>query len=108
MMKRNCTNCRKRKTCTAICDKIEEFVNQDNIGSWSKIRFTNNIDERIIDTNPKILSTTEIIIQNYYIDRMTVKQISETHYKSRQYIYKIIRKYSNILKENLLKSSKNS
>jgi DNA-directed RNA polymerase specialized sigma subunit len=46
-------------------------------------------------------------LQNYFIDRMKPKDIAERYYKSQQYVYRIIKKYSKIIAENIKKAAKN-
>lgn len=101
----NCKTCPLYKCCSSLCSDAIAYINQDaDPKSWRKIRPTDQI-ERIQTTKmPDNLSTTEIILQFYFIDRMEVREISNRLFKSRQYIHKVIKKYSNILKQNIQKS----
>jgi hypothetical protein len=53
---------------------------------------------------PDGVGTTEAILQNYFIDRMTTKEIAEHYNKSQRYINKTIKHYKSILIENIKKS----
>jgi len=100
-----CKQCPKYQHCVALCKKAEAFINQDyNKKAWSKIRPTDQI-ERIQQTKmPLQLGTTEIILQLFFLDRKSPKEIADTLYKSRRYINKVIHKYKSILAENIKKS----
>jgi DNA-directed RNA polymerase specialized sigma subunit len=103
----NCTKCPARAKCTKLCKKMEEYVNQDiNPRAWNKIRPSENIEKVQTSKMPDNLSTTEIILQFYFIDRMTPQEIANKLFKSDKYVYKIIKKYSDILKENIQKTAK--
>ncbi len=102
-----CEKCNKRTKCKALCLEAEDYINQDiNPDSWIKIKPSASIERRQVTTMPDSVSTTEIILQNYFIDRMTPGEIADNLYKSRQYIYKVINKYSLILKQNIQKTAR--
>lgn len=103
-----CKPCPLYKTCRKPCGLIDDYINQDeNIEAWEKISFTNKI-EQIGDAKMRdSVSTTEAILQNYFLDRMTPKEIAEKNYKSQQYVYKVIKKYSVIIAENIKKAAEN-
>jgi hypothetical protein len=87
---------------------MEAYVNQDaNDEAWSQIRPNDYIDSWGNINMPDILSTTETILQNYFLDRMKPQDIAERHYKSKQYVYYVIHKYTKIISQNIKKSVKN-
>lgn len=99
-----CDRCRRRNKCVYPCKHVEDYINQDNnTEQWAKMTFTPLIDESGTIEMPSILSTTEIIVQNYFLDRMSIKEIAIMHYKSRQYVSRVVAKYKRIMKENLKK-----
>jgi DNA-directed RNA polymerase specialized sigma subunit len=101
-----CTDCPKRAKCKHLCYRAEEYVNQDNDDEpWINISSAERIEQLEAKTMETV-STTEAILQNYFIDRMTVKEIAEKHCKSRQYVHKLIKKFTKILSSNIKKSIK--
>lgn len=102
----NCQECKHYLNCRQPCQEIDDFINQDdNEDAWLKIRFTDKI-ERCDLKNRDGVSTTEAILQNYFIDRMEPKEIAEKYFKSRQYVYWVIKKYTSIIAANIKKSVK--
>ena len=101
-----CSSCTKRKYCKSPCEPVERYINQDNNDdTWMNVVFTERI-EQIQCKNREGVSITEAILQNYFLDRMKPKEISEKYYKSQQYVYWVIKKYSKIIAENIKKSVK--
>jgi hypothetical protein len=86
---------------------MEIYANQDNNDdAWRQIVIMEEIEEcpsRLCEG----VSTTEAILQNYFIDRIEVKKIAERYYKSRQYIHYIIRKHKIRMAEIIKKSVEN-
>jgi DNA-directed RNA polymerase specialized sigma subunit len=108
MEKLNCKDCVHYKYCHRPCIAVSKYINQDeNEDAWLKIKFTNKIEIRPNAKMKESVSTTEVILQNYFIDRMKPKDIAERYYKSQQYVYRIIKKYSKIIAENIKKAAKN-
>ena len=90
----NCNECSKYLKCRTPCNKVEDYINQDNDEEqWLNISFTDRIEVFEVKSKDTV-STTEAILQNYFIDRMTPKEIAEKHYKSQQYVYWVIKKYT--------------
>jgi radical SAM protein with 4Fe4S-binding SPASM domain len=99
-----CPRCKHYKICTEPCGKVDRFSNQDdNEDAWKNVRPIAHI-ENLTKEVPKGLSTCEAILINYFVDRMTPPQIAKKHYKSRQYVYRIIKRYSAIIIQNIKKS----
>jgi DNA-directed RNA polymerase specialized sigma subunit len=104
---KQCTDCLEYKQCKEPCREVEAYINQDdNADAWIKIRPSEHIEQWGAAKMPDNVSTTEVILQNYFIDRMQPKEIAEKHYKSKQYVYRIIKKYSAIITENIKKAAK--
>lgn len=108
-MKKSCLNCSKRPKCTSICSSAEEYIGQDyNEEVWLNISFTDRTDKlepcKVKKMMDKV-STTEAILQNYFLDRMKPQDIAKRYYKSPQYVYWLIKKYSKIIAENIKKST---
>jgi DNA-directed RNA polymerase specialized sigma subunit len=103
----SCKGCPLYRKCKIPCPEVNQYINQDeNEDAWLKIRFTNKIE--IWDAKTKeSVSTTEAILQNYFLDRMKPKDIAERYYKSPQYVYRVIKKYSKIMIENIKKAAQN-
>jgi DNA-binding CsgD family transcriptional regulator len=53
---------------------------------------------------PDKLTTTEIILQLYFVDKKTTKEIMDIVMVSQQYVSKTILKYKPIIVENIKKS----
>jgi hypothetical protein len=88
------------------CEQVEDYINQDyNEDDWLKISFTDRIEGYEMKTKDTV-STTEAILQNYFIDRMNPKEIAEKHYKSQQYIYWLIKKYTVLIANAIKKACK--
>lgn len=96
-MVKSCIDCPKREECIKTCKAVNKYINQDDDPElWKNVIPINYIE----DCESKIkqgVSTTEAILQNYFIDRLTIPQIANKYYKSRQYIHKTIKKYSRIM-----------
>lgn len=107
MEMKQCTECPDYKSCKEPCSEVEAFINQDeNPNAWLKIRPSEHIEQWGCTKMPDNVSTTEAILQNYFIDRMKPKDIADRYYKSQQYVYYVIKKYSKIITENIKKSVK--
>ena len=105
---KSCKDCPLYKDCKKVCLEVSQYINQDeNEDAWIKIRFTNKIEIRPNAKMKESVSTTEVILQNYFIDRMKPKDIAERYYKSPQYVYRVIKKYSRIMIENIKKAAQN-
>ena len=103
----SCKGCPLYHKCKIPCPEVNEYINQDeNEDAWLKIHFTNKIEVWDAKTKESV-STTEAILQNYFLDRMKPKDIAERYYKSQQYVYRIIKKYSKIMIENIKKAAQN-
>ena len=104
----DCTSCKKRLKCKKLCPSALLYVNQDdNPEAWRHITFK----EDITASNgkmPDAVSTTEAILQNYFIDRKEVKEIAESYCKSRQYIHYVIQKHKKRMAEIIKKEVENS
>lgn len=108
MEKLNCKDCVHYKYCHRPCIAVLQYINQDeNEEAWVRIRFTDKIEAKGNIKGKEAVSTTEVILQNYFIDRMKPKDIAEKYYKSKQYVYRIIKKYSKIMIENIKKAAQN-
>jgi DNA-directed RNA polymerase specialized sigma subunit len=108
MEKLSCKDCVHYKYCHRPCIAVLQYISQDeNEDAWLKIKFTNKIEIRPNAKMKESVSTTEVILQNYFIDRMKPKDIAERYYKSQQYVYRIIKKYSKIMIENIKKAAQN-
>jgi DNA-directed RNA polymerase specialized sigma subunit len=105
-MTTRCCDCPYFKHCKSLCPEAESYADQDNHPeAWFKIKSTDKI-EMIQPTFPEKLSTTEIILQFYFIDRMDVREIAKKTFKSRQYVHRIIKRYSQIIKQTIKKTIK--
>jgi hypothetical protein len=92
--------------CKSPCKAIEEYIAQDtNDEQWLNIYFTDRIEVYEMESKETV-STTEVILQNYFIDRMSPKEIAEKHYKSQQYIYWLIKKYTVLIAKAIKQSCK--
>lgn len=98
----NCQDCPKYLKCRQLCPDAEKYVSQDET-QWQKICFTVQIEEMEIKPMSG-LSTTEAILQNYFIERTEPKEIAKNLKISKQYVYRVIKKYSEIIKKNIKKS----
>jgi DNA-directed RNA polymerase specialized sigma subunit len=108
MEKLSCKDCSHYKYCKKPCIAVLQYINQDeNEEAWVRIRFTDKIEAKGNIKGKEAVSTTEVILQNYFIDRMKPKDIAERYYKSQQYVYRIIKKYSKIIAENIKKAAQN-
>lgn len=102
----SCDDCPAKIKCNKLCTKMEIYVNQDNNEeAWMRIKPKAYIEKYQKVIFPS-LSTTEVILQNYFIDRMEIKEIAESHCKSRQYVHRVVKKYTGILIDNIKKSAK--
>jgi hypothetical protein len=99
-----CPTCNKYTKCQKLCLQAERYINQDeDPDHWDKIKPVAYIEQCNKKTQPN-LSTSEIILCNYFIDRMEVKEIAILHYKSRQYVHRLIKKYTQLIIKNIKKS----
>ena len=100
-----CPSCPDYEACTKPCKKLERFLNHDDgLESWKKIKTVSHLNGKHAKEMPQGLSTCEAILINYFIDRLTPAQIANKHYKSRQYIHRVIKKYSKLIIQNIKKS----
>jgi DNA-directed RNA polymerase specialized sigma subunit len=105
---RPCNQCRKYIKCHHLCSKAEKYTSQDDDEEqWLKIRFTDKIEACGDGKMTDKVSTTEAMLQNYFIDRMKPKEIAERYYKSQQYVYWVIKKYSKVMIHYIKKSIEN-
>lgn len=93
----DCSRCPRRPTCRTLCQKAEEYAGQDeDKKQWEDVRFMPEIDNLTPPprgTTPDNLSVTELILQSYFLDRMSIQEIAVQHYRSRQYVYRLIARY---------------
>lgn len=101
----DCIQCVKKKKCITLCAEAEAYVNQDNRDdtAWIKIKPKAYIDQ-MKGVKMEGVTTTEAILQNYFVDRMDPKDIAKKYYKSTQYVYWLIKKYKAIIADNIKKS----
>ena len=105
MKKIDCMKCQHYKYCKKPCPAALEYIDQDNVDkSWRDIDLTNTIDQYRPSEAAK-LSTTENILIDYFINAMKPVDIAQKHYKSRQYVHKIIKKYSSLMIVSIKKST---
>ena len=120
-----CQDCPKKETCTELCEEAEAYVNQDYIPP-EDCQFCPNRDYCSVDfmegglcpmkgfydsdlINPEEIeenitkSNEEIIIELFFIERKRVTQIARMISVSQPYVTKVVKKYKEILRENLLK-----
>ena len=100
-----CPSCPDYIDCDKPCIKLERFLNHDDgLESWKKITCIPHLNGKHAQEMPQGVSTCEAILINYFIDRLTPAQIANKHYKSRQYIHRVIKKYSKLIIQNIKKS----
>jgi hypothetical protein len=100
-----CPSCQQYLDCVKPCIKLERFLNHDDgLESWKKITTVSHLNGKHAKEMPQGVSTCEAILINYFIDRLTPAQIANKHYKSRQYIHRVIKKYSKLIIQNIKKS----
>jgi DNA-directed RNA polymerase specialized sigma subunit len=97
-----CEDCDKRSVCQTLCPEAEMYVNQDQVKQKAK-----RLDPKL-QANPKPLpsitkSTEELILELFFLDRLTQAQVSEKLYISQPYVSKVIKKYKGIMAETLRK-----
>jgi DNA-directed RNA polymerase specialized sigma subunit len=100
-MKLDCRNCPNYAVCKELCPIAARYANQDKVNRREII-----IKDKYMETRqakPETMSTTEIIILLYFIDRTPITKIAESLYISRQYVSRIIKKYKSIIIKNLKK-----
>lgn len=87
---------------------MQQYVNQDACDEpWRHIVTMASIEDKTT-TIPSGVSTYEAILQNYFIDRLTIHEISNKYYKSRQYINRIIKSHKTKMIKIIKKSVYNS
>ena len=100
-----CPSCPEYQDCVNPCEKLTRFLNHDDgLESWKKITTVSHLNGKHAKEMPQGVSTCEAILINYFIDRLTPAQIAKKHYKSRQYIHRVIKKYSKLIIQNIKKS----
>jgi hypothetical protein len=100
-----CPPCPHYRNCTEPCERVTKFLNhEDGLESWKKITCIPHLKGKHAKEMPQGVSTCEAILINYFIDRLTPAQIANKHYKSRQYIHRVIKKYSKLIIQNIKKS----
>jgi hypothetical protein len=105
MKKFDCMKCQHYKYCKEPCPAAAEYIEQDNIDkTWRKINVASDLDQ-FRPSDASGLSTTENILIDYFINAMKPVDIAQKHYKSRQYIHKIIKKYSSLIIVSIKKST---
>jgi hypothetical protein len=107
MKKFDCMKCQHYKYCKEPCPAASEYIEQDNIDkTWRKIDVASDLDQ-FRPSEASGLSTTENILIDYFINSMKPIDIAQRHYKSRQYVHKIIKKYSKLMIISIKKTIKN-
>ena len=102
-----CENCDMRKTCVKLCKKARKYADQDyNAESWRKIKPCAHIEQVQMSKMPETATTQEIIVQLYFLDRLTPSEIVEKTFKSKSYVYYVIHKYAKIMRQNLFDTKK--
>ena len=105
-----CQDCTKRSTCKELCPDAERYVGQDEVTSTREVINSDGDVSEIYTSRPSeewplsTKSRSELILLMYFTDRLTQAQVAEKIGVSRQYVSKIIRKYSNMLKGNIQKT----
>lgn len=98
-----CQDCSKKSTCTKLCPEAEEYVNQDRTSQKHFVPPSKPIQ----GTAPlKIItkSRDELILLAYFVDRKTQREIADMFYISQPMVHKIIKKYKEIIAENIRKA----
>jgi len=93
-----CQKCSKRGICTKLCEKVEQYISQDNVNWWETLSSYITSDQgalRIYDLKPaieiqSILTKTESKIAYAFDDGLTRGQIAEKYHISRAYLRSII------------------
>ena len=111
-MKGLCSKCEKRDTCQKLCSEAELWAGQDWVKQTETIIYTDNIDS-YSEENKENKEDTFSFLDNsnynkwlvykfYYIDNLTVKEVSENVKYSSRWIKQLIlnlrkniRKYAN-------------
>lgn len=101
----SCTDCPARSKCTKLCKKMEEYVNQDYIPQRESLMPDIDDAASILTKYPAELGTSELIAKIYFLDRKTPQEIADMLYVSKRYVNKCIKKYKQILTENLKKTT---
>ncbi len=94
----NCNECQKRKTCTKLCDEVEEFVNQDHVPQTEKLLSTDYIDrmEEIADWPGCDISDPlklKLIIIQLYQDGLSNAEIAYHLPCDKSYISRVLTKF---------------
>jgi hypothetical protein len=87
---------------------MQQYVNQDACDEpWRHIVTMASIEDKTT-TIPSGVSTYEAILQNFFIDRLTINQIAKRYYKSRQYVNRIIHTHKSRMIKIIKKSVYNT
>lgn len=86
-----CTDCPKRATCTSLCEKAKEIVDQDYV-SQKELLF-GDIGQEVKGTEwPNTTkSNKKLITEMYFLDKRTQEEIAYQLGVSQQYVSKIVK-----------------
>lgn len=96
----DCSMCYRRKNCKSLCPPIAYLVNQRHTAQKERPRPIENEKPKEF---PEAPTTSEIIFQMFFFDRLSQKEIAESLYITQQYVSKCVRKHMKIIAENLRK-----
>ena len=100
----DCKGCAKRETCKTLCKDVEAYADQDHVNQREATFNQLGCDESQLDANlypfdRLNLSTKFMVIKLYFINHISIPEIADMLYISRQYAYKIVKQYTPAIKK---------